>query len=94
MMRLLGLSPAEIAAYRRCRPSIASRLPGAVRACPELKTAPGDIDRFLAALAEIATNRSSPFAYRQDPTTSDDWPEATRPARPAPSGRGASCARG
>jgi selenocysteine lyase/cysteine desulfurase len=96
LMRLLGLSPAAIDAYRQSlRAGDRSRLPGAVRASAGLNTTRGDIDRFLAAVAEIATNRPSRFAYRRDPTTGDYWPESDMPGwTTAERAVGASCARG
>jgi selenocysteine lyase/cysteine desulfurase len=96
LMRLLGLTPAEIAAYRQAvRGGDRRHLPGAVRASAGINTTAADIDRFLAAVADLAAGQHSPLLYRQDPTTGDYWPEghATGWAH-ADRTVGASCARG
>ena len=75
LMRLLGLTPDEIAAHRRAvRGGDRRRLPGAVRASAGINTTADDIDRFLGAVAAIAAGQPSPVAYRQDPCTGDYWP--------------------
>jgi len=76
LMRLLGLSPAEIAAYRRSvRADGRRHLPGAVRASAGINTTADDIERFLGAVAAIAAGEPSPIAYRQDPYTGDYRPQ-------------------
>ena len=75
LMRLLGLTPDEIAAHRRAvRAGDHRHLPGAVRASAGINTTADDIDRFLGAVAAIAAGQPSPVAYRQDPCTGDYWP--------------------
>jgi selenocysteine lyase/cysteine desulfurase len=55
LMRLLHLSTDEIAAYRRAvHRGDRTTIPGAVRASAGLSTTLDDIDRLLAAVAEIA----------------------------------------
>jgi selenocysteine lyase/cysteine desulfurase len=76
VMRLLGLTPAEITAFRRAaRAGDRRDLPGAVRASAGVNTTADDIDRFLEAVAAIATGAPSPIAYRQDPYTGDYRPQ-------------------
>ena len=76
LMRLLGLSPAEITTHHRAvRAEDRRRLPGAVRASAGINTTADDIDRFLGAVAAIAAGRPSPVAYRQDPRTGDYSPQ-------------------
>jgi hypothetical protein len=68
-------------------------MPGAVRASAGISTSRDDIDRFTAAVADIASGRPTPVTYHQDPTTGDyhvesgDGIDGTRAL-------GASCARG
>jgi selenocysteine lyase/cysteine desulfurase len=96
LMRLLQLTPAEIAAYRQAvRAGNHGATPGAVRASAGLNTTEADIDRFLAAVAEIAKGQSAQVAYSQDPTTGDYWPDGDLPGwNSADRTMGASCARG
>jgi hypothetical protein len=71
-------------------------MPGAVRASAGISTSAADVDRLLAAVADLATGRPAPVPYLQDRRTGDWWPQTdvagwrTRSER-AP---GASCARG
>ena len=95
LLRLLDLPPHEVTAYRDAvRAGDRRHIPGAVRASAGLSTTPQDIDRFLAALADIATG-APPVRYEQDPHTGDFWPAPLGEAWSSP-GRalGASCARG
>jgi selenocysteine lyase/cysteine desulfurase len=96
LLRLLDLSPEEVADYRAAVLRHDRReMPGAVRASAGLSTSTDDIDRFLAAVAEIAGGRPAPVAYVQDPSTGDFWPEGTAPGWTADDrSLGASCARG
>jgi selenocysteine lyase/cysteine desulfurase len=96
LMRLLGLSAAEIAAYRRAvLGGDRRRIPGAVRASAGINTTAADIDRFLAAVADLAAGRPPPVVYAQDPTTGDYWPEGATPGWTGDDrALGASCARG
>ena len=96
LMRLLGLTSAEITAYRQAVLAGDRRhIPGAVRASAGLNTTTGDIDRLLTAVADIATGRPALVTYTQDPATGDYWPEGTTPGwTAADRAVGASCARG
>jgi selenocysteine lyase/cysteine desulfurase len=96
LLRLLDLSPEQVAEYRGAVLRHDRReMPGAVRASAGLSTSMADIERFLAAVAEIAGGRPEPVAYVQDPSTGDFWPEGTVPGWTADDrSLGASCARG
>ena len=96
LMRLLGLSEAEVDDYRAAvRAGDRRRVPGAVRASAGLGTELSDVDRLLAAVAEIASGRAAPVAYTQDRVTGDFWPEGeARGWGTAERAVGASCARG
>lgn len=95
LLRLLGLDDAEVRAYRDAvlrgdRRSI----PGAVRASAGLSTTAADVDRFLAALAEIVVG-DPPVRYDQDEHTGDFWPHTDDPDWSAAGRRlGSGCARG
>ncbi len=79
LMRLLGLTPGQMAAHRRAvRAGDRRHLPGAVRASAGINTTADDIDRFLGAVAAIAADQPSPVAYRQEPSTGDYGPQETR----------------
>jgi selenocysteine lyase/cysteine desulfurase len=96
LIRLLHLSNDEIAAYRRAvQRGDRTTIPGAVRASAGLSTTLDDIDRLLAAVADIAGGRPAPVDYLQDTHTGDYWPAGDIPGWTA-SDRlvGASCARG
>jgi selenocysteine lyase/cysteine desulfurase len=96
LLRLLDLSPEQVADYRAAVLRHDRReMPGAVRASGGLSTSVADVERLLAAVAEIAGGRPAPVAYRQDPSTGDFWPEGTTPGWTADDrALGASCARG
>jgi hypothetical protein len=69
-------------------------MPGAIRASARLSTSIADIDRLVAAVADIASGRPAPVAYHQDPATGAFHLE---PGVAGPDGQraiGASCARG
>jgi selenocysteine lyase/cysteine desulfurase len=96
LLRLLGLSVAEVAAYRDAVLRHDRRaVPGAVRASAGLSTSAADVDRLVHAVADIASGRPAPVEYVQDATTGDYWPVGDAPGW-ADSDRalGASCARG
>jgi selenocysteine lyase/cysteine desulfurase len=95
LMRLLQLTPEEVADYRQAvRAGDHTRTPGAVRASAGINTTTADIDRFLAAVAEIAAGTRPAVAYRQEPTTGDYWPETDTPGwADTDRALGASCAR-
>ena len=81
LMRLLDLSADEITAYRHAvRAGDRRRMPGAVRASAGINTAPADIDRLLAAVADIAGGR--PTARPLQPRTPP--PATTGPRATAP----------
>ena len=75
LMRLLGLTPAEISEYRDAvRRGDKRAIPGAVRASTGISTTAGDIERFVAAVAAVALGEPAPVPYDQDPHTGDYWP--------------------
>lgn len=94
LVRLLGLDPQAIAAHwDAVRHGDRHAMPGAVRASAGISTSLADIDRFAAAVADIASGRPAPVTYRQDSTTGDyhlDGSPRTGDRRAL----GASCARG
>ena len=96
LLRLLGLSPSEVAAYREAVLAGDRRaIPGAVRASAGLSTSPADVDRLISALSVIASGHPPPVEYRQDPRSGDYWPETDEPGwTTADRGLGAPCARG
>jgi len=96
LLRLLDLSAEEVAEYRAAVLRHDRReMPGAVRASAGLSTSMADIERLLAAVADIAGGRPAPVPYLQDPATGDYWPEGTVPGWTADDrSLGASCARG
>jgi selenocysteine lyase/cysteine desulfurase len=96
LMRLLRLSAAEIDAYRHAVLAGDRRdIPGAVRASAGLSTTTADVDRFLAAVGEIAGGSPAPVDYVQDDHTGDFWPAGDAPGWTADDRTlGASCARG
>ncbi len=96
LLRLLGLDTEEVASYRSAVLRGDRRhIPGAVRASASLSTTTADVDRFLAAIADIAGGGEPPVPYDQDPDTGDYWPRTTDAAWSAAARRpGTSCARG
>lgn len=96
LLRLLGLTVDEVAAYRQAVLRGDRRhIPGAVRASAGLSTSTADVDRLVAAVAEIAGGAPAPVGYDQDPHTGDYWPRGDRPGWTAGDRSfGASCARG
>ncbi|MEA2933220.1 MAG: hypothetical protein QOI56_2005, partial [Actinomycetota bacterium] len=96
LLRLLGLDAREVAEYRSAVLRGDRRdIPGAVRASAGLSTTGTDVDRFLAAVADIAGPGEPPVPYDQDPGTGDYWPRTTEVAWSSAARRpGASCARG
>jgi len=96
LMRLLGVSQAEIAAYRAAvRVGDRRLMPGAVRASAGISTSDADIERFLAAVASVISDKPSPCSYQQEAATGDYWPDGNV-AGWASADRvvGASCGRG
>ncbi len=96
LMRLLDLTPSEIDAYRTSVLHHDRRtMPGAVRASAGLSTSAADVDRLLAAVAEVASGRPAPVDYTQDVHTGDFWPTGAAPGwADEDRSMGASCARG
>jgi selenocysteine lyase/cysteine desulfurase len=96
LLRLLGLSDAEVASYRSAvLRGDRTRIPGAVRASAGLSTTAADVERLVDAVAAIATGRLGGVDYHQDPHTGDYWPDvAGGPWSDATRTLGASCARG
>ncbi|HZA79330.1 MAG TPA: aminotransferase class V-fold PLP-dependent enzyme, partial [Acidimicrobiales bacterium] len=96
LVRLLGLDPDDIARYwDAVRHHDRRHTPGAIRASAGVSTTEDDIDRLVAAVADIASGPPAPVAYHQDPHTGDfrvedgvaGWLAGDRAV-------GASCARG
>jgi len=96
LLRLLGLTPREVAAYRQAVIDGDRReIPGAVRASAGLSTSNADVDRLIAAVREIASGTTQGVEYEQDQHTGDYWPLGDAPGwTAADRGVGASCARG
>jgi len=100
LIRLLGLSAADVDAYRdQVRHADHRMMPGAVRASCGISTTDHDVDALLAAVQTIASDARSgippPVPYVQDPHTGDFWPQSDAPGwRTNEREVGASCARG
>jgi selenocysteine lyase/cysteine desulfurase len=96
LLRLLRLTPAEIAEYRAAvLQGNRQQMPGAVRASACLSTTPDEIDALVEAVAVIAGGEPSPIRYLQDRHTGDYWPELRVPDWSHGNRRlGANCARG
>ena len=95
LTRLLGLSDDAVAASQHAlRAGDRTQIPGAVRASCAINTTPDDIDRLLAAVAEIA-HTAPPVPYLQEPATGDYWPQTDTPGWSVrDSSPGAPCSRG
>jgi selenocysteine lyase/cysteine desulfurase len=83
LIRLLGLSEAEIETYRReVLRGDHSALPGAVRASCGISSTAADVDAYLAAVTTVAEDagagRTLSVRYEQDPRTGDFWPITDR----------------
>jgi selenocysteine lyase/cysteine desulfurase len=83
LIRLLDLSPAEIATYRSgVLAGDHTAVPGAVRASCGISTTAADVDALLAAVGALAAEASAgtppPVPYDQDPRTGDFWPRTDR----------------
>ena len=96
LLRLLGLSTAEVSSYRDAVLAGDRRsIPGAVRASGGLSTSLADLERLVAAVARIASGEPAPVAYEQDPGTGDFWPVTDARGWTADErGHGTPCARG
>jgi selenocysteine lyase/cysteine desulfurase len=95
LIRLLGLGPDDVAHFwDAVRHGDRRDMPGAVRASAGINTSIADIDRLVAAVADVASGRPSPVAYHQDPGTGDFHLEDGTAAPGLDRALGASCARG
>jgi len=96
LLRLLGLSALEVAAYRDAVLAGDRRaVPGAVRASAGLSTSLADVDRLVEAVTVISSGVEPPVHYQQDPGTGDFWPVTDAPGWAAHDHPpGAPCARG
>jgi selenocysteine lyase/cysteine desulfurase len=96
LFRLLDLSPEQVSTYRMAVIAGDRRdIPGGVRASGGLSTTDADIDRLIAAVADIAAGGPSAVPYDQDVHTGDFWPRGELPGWTAEDRTlGASCARG
>lgn len=96
LLRLLDLGADEVAAYHDAvRRGDRTRIPGAVRASGGLGTSIDDVDRLVAAVADVASGRPGTVEYVQDPHTGDHHPISDVPGWTAEDrALGASCARG
>ncbi len=95
LMRLLGMPPEEVAAYRQAiRDGDRRAVPGAVRASGGINTSADDIERLLAAVALIASSAPGPFGYVQDPGSGDYRPPDGLAPWEAPGNNGSPCAVG
>jgi selenocysteine lyase/cysteine desulfurase len=96
VIRLLGLGPSEVDAYRsEVLQGDHRHVPGAVRASAGLGTSGHDIDQLVAALEVLASGAPSPVPYEQDSATGDFFPVTEQAGwRYAASELGAACARG
>jgi selenocysteine lyase/cysteine desulfurase len=96
VVRLLGLSDHDVAAYRSdVLEGDHRHVPGAVRASAGLGTSGGEIDGLLAAVAELAGGAPEPVPYAQDAATGDYFPVTDLPGwKDAAHEMGAACSRG
>jgi hypothetical protein len=100
LVRLLGLSAADVDAYRsQVRAGDHRSMPGAVRASCGISSTEADVDALVDAVTAIATDARSgqapPVPYVQDPRTGDFWPVSDAPGwRGHERENGTSCARG
>jgi selenocysteine lyase/cysteine desulfurase len=95
LVRLLGLGPHQVTRYwDAVRHGDRRDMPGAIRASAGLSTSIDDVDRLVAAVADIASGRPAPVPYHQDPATGDYHLADTTPVAGDQRALGASCARG
>ncbi len=100
LVRLLGLDPAAVDAYReQVRAGDHRAMPGAVRASCGISSSTADVDALLDAVSELAggarSGQAPPVDYVQDLSTGDFWPVSDTPGwRGHDRETGASCARG
>ncbi|HTZ07651.1 MAG TPA: aminotransferase class V-fold PLP-dependent enzyme [Acidimicrobiales bacterium] len=84
LIRLLGLAPGEVEAYRsQVQAGDHRTMPGAVRASCGLSTTEADVDDLVEAVGVVAASVRAgdppPVPYRQDPGTGDFWPVTDEP---------------
>ena len=80
VVRLLGMDPTAVDAYRREVLSGDHRgVPGAVRASAGLGTSGDDVDALLAVVADLAGGAPPPVPYVQDTATGDFFPVTDEP---------------
>lgn len=100
LIRLLGLAPAAVDAYReQVRAGDHRFMPGAVRASCGISSTGADVDALLDAVRTIARDAQAgqelAVPYVQDVDTGDFWPVSDEPGwRGHERETGASCARG
>lgn len=100
LIRLLGLAPAAVDAYReQVRAGDQRFMPGAVRASCGISSTGSDVDALLDAVTIIARDAQAgqelAVPYVQDVDTGDFWPVSDEPGwRGHERETGASCARG
>jgi selenocysteine lyase/cysteine desulfurase len=96
VVRLLGLQPSDIDAYRaEVLGGDHRRTPGAVRASAGIGTTGDDIEALLEAVGALAGGLPAPVPYEQDRATGDFFPVTDEPGwRHAARDVGAACARG
>jgi hypothetical protein len=93
LLRLLDLSPAEVARYRAdVLAGDRREIPGAVRASAGLGSTVADVERFLGALRAVLAD-DPPVAYVQDRHTGDFHPAVAGWSAPT-GGHDAACAVG
>jgi selenocysteine lyase/cysteine desulfurase len=94
LLRLLDLSPSEVARYRADVLAGDRRdIPGAVRASAGLGTSLADVERLLGALRSVLAD-DPPVAYEQDPVSGDYHPAIPGWSAPPNRGHDAACALG
>jgi len=96
LMRLLGLSAAEIAQARNeVLAGDRRNIPGAVRASCGIGTSSDDIDALLEAVRELAAGLPPPLSYEQHALTGDFSPVGQVPGWPQiPEHAAAACTKG
>ena len=100
LIRLLGLSPADVDAYRaQVMAGDHRTMPGAVRASCGISSTEADVDALVGAVSHIAADaaggRMPPVPYVQEVGTGDYWPVSDEAGwRGHERETGASCARG
>lgn len=76
LVRLLGLTPEDTARYRHdILVGDRRNIPGAVRASAAISATSDDLDRFLAAVDDLASGKPEPVRYVQDRSTGDWLPD-------------------